>query len=89
MDDAEWVDALERDDLLIKIGALEEAIEIGESRIVHLMMENEALRSELVYVLEVAIVRGVELGFVHTDDDWLARWEELSGEEWIEEGDEE
>ncbi len=53
-----------------------------------LLAQVEALRSELADVLEVAIVRGVELGFVHTDDDWLARWEELSGVEWIEEGDE-
>lgn len=47
-----------------------------------LLAQVEALRGELAGVLEVAILRGVKLGVVEADNDWVARWEELSGETW-------
>ena len=43
-----------------------------------------ALRDELTTVLEVAIARGAALGY-DSDSDYIQRWEELTGDEWVEE----
>ena len=42
------------------------------------------LRDELATVLEVAIARGGALGY-DSDSDYIQRWEELTGDEWVEE----
>lgn len=45
------------------------------------------LCEELATVLEVALARGAKLGY--SDDEYLARWEALTGREWDDEdGDE-
>ena len=53
--------------------------------------ERDALRDELARmsdefadVLEVAIARGAALGY-DSDSDYIQRWEELTGDEWVEE----
>ena len=53
--------------------------------------ERDALRDELARmsdefadVLEVAIARGGALGY-DSDSDYIQRWEELTGDEWVEE----
>lgn len=40
----------------------------------------EDQRAELVDTLRIAIMRGKSLDYA--DVDWIARWEELSGEPW-------
>lgn len=47
-----------------------------------LLVQVAALRNELADAIQIAVMRGLSLGYTDTDTDWIVRWEELGGEPW-------
>ena len=55
-----------------------------EAEVARLRAEITRLSDEFADVLEVAIARGAALGY-DSDSDYIQRWEELTGDEWLDE----
>ena len=55
-----------------------------EAEVARLRAEITRMSDEFADVLEVAIARGAALGY-DSDSDYIQRWEELTGDEWVEE----
>ena len=80
--------------LAYRTGQLEASRVIAENlrqRAERAEAERDALRDELARmsdefadVLDTAITRGAALGY-DSDSDYIQRWEELTGDEWVEE----
>ena len=89
-DDNEWW-RLEQGEAQNMFDAAVESIARLGTRAERAEAERDALRDELARmsdefadVLEVAIARGAALGY-DSDSDYIQRWEELTGDEWVEE----
>ena len=89
-DDNEWF-ALDHGEAQRMFDAAVESIARLGTRAERAEAERDALRAELARmsdefadVLEVAIARGAALGY-DSDSDYIQRWEELTGDEWVEE----
>mgnify|MGYP001240241691 CR=1 FL=1 len=88
--DNEWF-ALDHGEAQNMFDAAVESIAVLGARAERAEAERDALRDELARmsdefadVLEVAIARGAALGY-DSDSDYIQRWEELTGDEWVEE----
>ena len=55
-----------------------------EAEVARLRAEITRMSDEFADVLDTAIARGAALGY-DSDSDYIQRWEELTGDEWVEE----
>ena len=88
--DNEWF-ALDHGEAQNMFDAAVESIARLGTRAERAEAERDALRAELARmsdefadVLDTAITRGEVLGY-DSDSDYIQRWEELTGDEWVEE----
>ena len=89
-DDNEWW-RLEQGEAQNMFDAAVESIAVLGARAERAEAERDAVRAELARmsdefadVLDTAITRGEVLGY-DSDSDYIQRWEELTGDEWVEE----
>ena len=67
-----------------KLVATEAERDAARAEVARLRAEITRMSDEFADVLEVAIARGAALGY-DSDSDYIQRWEELTGDEWVEE----